>query len=194
MLQSHRPFSGSTVAKASGRWHRRVASVLPAATKTPYPDTTREINTEAPTDVVYDAVIVGGRLRSDSNSSSSNRGQPVTIATTACSNLHTPQVLYDGGVILKLSAFRLRALASIVQGIVGRHPNTPCGQPVQVLLLGQRTEFYSLINLLISCCRWHGWSDCCCQAGGEGCQGGGAGEVPAAWWLSSTLQATGLHL
>lgn len=93
MLQSQRSFSGSNVARASGRWNRRVASVLPTATKTPYPDTTRDINTDAPTDVVYDAVIVGGRLQSDSNSSSSNRGQPVTIATMACLCLLAQQLL-----------------------------------------------------------------------------------------------------
>lgn len=36
--------------------------MTPGAAKTPYPELTREINTEAPTDVVYDAVIVGGGM------------------------------------------------------------------------------------------------------------------------------------
>jgi hypothetical protein len=42
---------------------RRHAPLLPpGATKTPYPPPTRQIATDAPTDVLYDAVIVGGGM------------------------------------------------------------------------------------------------------------------------------------
>eukprot|EP00879_Flechtneria_rotunda_P021395 GHRR01022552.1.p1 GENE.GHRR01022552.1~~GHRR01022552.1.p1 ORF type:complete len:499 (+),score=126.88 GHRR01022552.1:1262-2758(+) len=54
-------FSGPNVAKnAYTRCLRRL--LTSAATKTPYPEVTREFNTEAPTDVLYDAVIVGGGM------------------------------------------------------------------------------------------------------------------------------------
>ena len=63
MLQRQRPFSGSNVGK---RWHSKSSrlgtAAAPRAVKTPYPETTRKLNTDAPTDVLYDAVIVGGEV------------------------------------------------------------------------------------------------------------------------------------
>jgi hypothetical protein len=62
MLQRQRPFSGSNVGSKGQRWSKqlRQQSVRAGAVRTPYPETSRQINTEAPTDVLYDAVIVGG--------------------------------------------------------------------------------------------------------------------------------------
>jgi prolycopene isomerase len=45
---------------AAPRAQRRC--IVAAATKTPYPPPTRVIPTEAPTDIEYDAVIVGGGM------------------------------------------------------------------------------------------------------------------------------------
>lgn len=41
---------------------RRAAPPPPGATKTPYPPPSRQLTTEAPTDELYDAVIVGGGM------------------------------------------------------------------------------------------------------------------------------------
>lgn len=48
------------LAQVDARSQRR--AVRAQATKTPYPPPSRVINTEAPTDVEYDAVIVGGGM------------------------------------------------------------------------------------------------------------------------------------
>lgn len=72
-MQRQRPFSssgrrGSTSRTAGHPGSSRACSkqlqrlVHAAGVKTPYPETTRQINTDAPTDVVYDAVIVGGGM------------------------------------------------------------------------------------------------------------------------------------
>jgi hypothetical protein len=83
MLQRQRPFSGSNVGRKGQRWSKQLQqqSIGAGAVRTPYPETTRQINTEAPTDVLYDAVIVGGVLRPrgggcHSNSSSDCWAQP----------------------------------------------------------------------------------------------------------------------
>jgi hypothetical protein len=49
---------------AGGGAGRRAAAAAPRprATKTPYPPLSRDIPTDAPTDVLYDAVIVGGGM------------------------------------------------------------------------------------------------------------------------------------
>lgn len=70
MLQRHRPYSSSGKTGSSSRtaghpgssiWSKQLQRRVHAAgVKTPYPEKTRQINTDAPTDVVYDAVIVGG--------------------------------------------------------------------------------------------------------------------------------------
>lgn len=58
-----RPFSGANVARRACTKHNGRISCLTPAAKTPYPDlTTREITTDAPTDVEYDAVVVGGGM------------------------------------------------------------------------------------------------------------------------------------
>lgn len=57
-----RPFSGANVASKSAN-KRLLKQFRLLATKTPYPDVAvRDITTDAPTDVEYDAVIVGGGM------------------------------------------------------------------------------------------------------------------------------------
>lgn len=56
LVHRTRPF----VAHSAGGHRFRIVSSK--AVKTPYPDTARQINSEAPTDVQYDAVIVGGGM------------------------------------------------------------------------------------------------------------------------------------
>jgi hypothetical protein len=54
--------TGTSSSSGTASHSRRVAPTRAPATKTPYPDVTRQINTDAPTDVLYDAVIVGGEV------------------------------------------------------------------------------------------------------------------------------------
>ncbi|WIA41668.1 hypothetical protein OEZ86_009018 [Tetradesmus obliquus] len=58
-----RAFSGANAGRSSGSRRSLACNrFINAAVKTPYPTDTAQLTTEAPTDVVYDAVIIGGGM------------------------------------------------------------------------------------------------------------------------------------
>lgn len=61
VLQARAPFSGANLRHGFVR-SRSIHSSRLTATKTPYPDVTRQLNTAAPTGVEYDAVVIGGGM------------------------------------------------------------------------------------------------------------------------------------